>query len=67
VIEVRVNGEDREVADGTTVSALLDRLGVPSAGVAVALDGVVVPRAEHPTTALPDGAVVEVLTAVQGG
>lgn len=67
MIEVRVNGEDRELADGTTVTALLAGLGVPSAGVAVALDGVVVPRAEHATTVLPDGAVLEVLTAVQGG
>jgi sulfur carrier protein len=67
VIEVRVNGEDRELADGTTVTALLDGLGVPGAGVAVALDGVVLPRAEHATTVLPDGATVEVLTAVQGG
>jgi sulfur carrier protein len=46
---------------------LLERLGLPSAGTAVAVDGSVVPRAEHAVTVLPDGAVVEVLTAVQGG
>jgi sulfur carrier protein len=62
-----VNGVEREIPDGTTVSGLLAELGVPSAGVAVAVDGVVVPRAEHADTPVPDGATVEVLTAVQGG
>lgn len=36
-------------------------------GCAVAVDGVVVPRADHATTTLRDGAVVEIVTAVQGG
>jgi sulfur carrier protein len=41
--------------------------GVEGRGVAVALDGEVVPRSAWGTTALRSGAVVEVLTAVQGG
>jgi sulfur carrier protein len=40
---------------------------VPPSGVAVAVDGDVVRRAEWAHTTLRDGAVVEVLTAVQGG
>jgi sulfur carrier protein len=64
---VRVNGADREVLDGITVSGLLEVLGAPATGVAVAVDGVVVPRAEHGRTVVPEGASVEVLTAVQGG
>lgn len=67
MIEVRVNGADRELAEGSTVAALLAELEVPAAGVAVAVNGEVVPRAGHGTTVVPDGAVVEVLTAVQGG
>jgi sulfur carrier protein len=62
-----VNGVEREIPDGTTVSGLLVELGVAREGVAVAVDGVVVPRAEHDSTSVPDGAAVEVLTAVQGG
>ena len=62
-----VNGVERELPDGSTVAALLDRLDLPRAGTAVAVDGEVVPRARHAETVLPDGAVVEVLTAVQGG
>ena len=33
----------------------------------LAVDGVVVARTEHERTVVPDGADVEVLTAVQGG
>jgi len=36
-------------------------------GVAVAVDGEVVPRAAWSTFALPEHARVEVLTAMQGG
>lgn len=66
-MKARVNGEVRELADGATVAAVLEALGAPSTGVAVALDGEVVPRAEWGRTAVPDGGTVEVLTAVQGG
>jgi sulfur carrier protein len=67
VIDIQVNGEERVFPDGSTVAELLTQLGVPAAGVAVALNGAVVPRADHGATVVPDGAVVEVLTAVQGG
>ncbi|GDY30246.1 sulfur carrier protein ThiS [Gandjariella thermophila] len=64
---VRVNGEAQEWAEGTTVDEIVRRLGAPPSGVAVAMDGEVVPRATWEATAVRDGAVVEVLTAVQGG
>ncbi len=66
-MKARINGEERELADGSTVASVLDVLGAPASGVAVALDGEVVPRAEWASTHVPDGAAVEVLTAVQGG
>ena len=64
-----VNGEPREVAAGTTVGALVVELGLPAQGrgVAVAVDGEVVPRAEWGTHELDRSARVEVLTAMQGG
>ncbi|MBV9091596.1 MAG: sulfur carrier protein ThiS [Mycobacteriaceae bacterium] len=63
---VIVNGQRVEVDDATTVASLLDRLGFPDKGVAVALDWAVIPRAAWGTT-LSDGARLEVVTAVQGG
>jgi sulfur carrier protein len=66
---IRLNGEARAIAPGTTVRALLDALDVPGGarGVAVAVDAEVVPRGEWETTMLGDGARVEVLHAIQGG
>jgi sulfur carrier protein len=64
---VTVNGQRWELPPGATLADVLGRLAVPSQGVAVALDGVVAPRASWPGTILQDGASVEVLTAVQGG
>jgi len=69
-VHVWINGERRELANDAGVLDALTALGASSAGgsgVAVAVDGQVVPRADWPTTRLVDGARVEVLTAVQGG
>jgi sulfur carrier protein len=66
-MRARVNGVERELAPGATIADVLRLLEIPSSGVAVAVNGEVVPRAEHPRTVLADGADVEVLTAVQGG
>jgi len=64
---VVVNGETREVRDGCTVRALIEALDLPADGVAVAVDGQVVPRSTHDTTVLGPGARVEVIRAVGGG
>lgn len=66
-MRVRVNGTNRDVRDGATVAELLAALGVVAKGVAVAVDGTLVARADHERTVVPDSADVEVLTAVQGG
>ena len=63
---IRVNAEPIEVDDQTTVAALLQSLGYPARGVAVAVDHVVLPRSAWATN-LSDGAQLEVVTAVQGG
>ncbi|MGH3977615.1 MAG: sulfur carrier protein ThiS [Pseudonocardiaceae bacterium] len=64
---VTVNGMRRELPEGATLDGVLDELGVPPSGVAVAVDGAVVTRASWAATTLTDGATVEVLTAMQGG
>jgi sulfur carrier protein len=66
-VQVWINGKPGELADGARVPDALTLLGVPETGVAVAVDGAVVPRAAWPATVLAEGARVEVLTAVQGG
>jgi sulfur carrier protein len=63
---IRLNAEQLEVDDQTTVAALLQSLGYPDGGIAVAIDQAVLPRSAW-TTTLSDGAQLEVVTAVQGG
>jgi sulfur carrier protein len=65
-VKVTVNNEDVEVDEQTTVATLVESLGFPDKGIAVAVDWSVLPRSEW-ETALTDGARVEVVTAVQGG
>lgn len=62
-----VNGEEWEVADGTTVDDVMRRLRAPARGIAVACRGELVPRTAWPETPVRDGDQIEVLTAVQGG
>ena len=64
---ILVNGAPREVADGATLDALLETLGVRRDGTAVALNDDVVPRAHHAATALRDGDRLEIIVAVAGG
>ena len=63
---VVVNEQQVDVDAHITVAALLDTLGFPDRGVAVAMDDAVLPRS-HWATELFDGARLEIVTAVQGG
>jgi sulfur carrier protein len=62
-----VNGTEHDFADGVTVREVLAELGFDRPGVAAAMNGAVVPRARWASTAVTGGAVLDVLTAVQGG
>jgi sulfur carrier protein len=66
---VVLNGTPRELPDDATVEAAVLATGAPAdgRGVAVALDGEVVPRGEWSRTPVHEGQQVEVLHAVQGG
>jgi sulfur carrier protein len=66
---VIVNGEPAQATAGETVAGLLAALGHPPGGpgIAVALNGEVVPRAAWATTGLHEHDRIEVLGATQGG
>ncbi|WP_144205945.1 sulfur carrier protein ThiS [Mycobacterium tilburgii] len=63
---VMVNEQAVEIDGQTTVAGLLQSMGFPERGIAVAVDDAVLPRSSW-TTTLSDGARVEIVTAVQGG
>lgn len=66
-MKIYVNGSERDVDSALDVHALVESETSRSTGVAVAVDGDVVARSQWATTNVADGAVVEIVTAVQGG
>jgi thiamine biosynthesis protein ThiS len=66
-VKVIVNGEEREIEDGATVSDLLRLLGRAPERVAVELNREVIRRAVWAETALGEGDRVEVVHFVGGG
>jgi thiazole synthase len=73
-MRIELNGDARELSEGATLADAVRVAGAGSPasdgearGVAVALDGEVVPRGEWEATPLREGQSVEVLAAIQGG
>lgn len=67
-MRLTVNGRELvENGDGLSVAALVEKLTEVQRGVAVAVNGTVVPRSTWAQARLADGDAVEVLTAAQGG
>ena len=65
---IELNGERVEVPAGARLVDVVAEAGVEAPrGVAVALDGEVVPRAAWAETPVRDGQRVEIVAAVQGG
>jgi thiazole synthase len=66
---VEVNGRPTELASGATVADAVEAAGVSAerSGLAVAVDGEVVPRSAWISTALAEGESIEVVAAIQGG
>ena len=61
------NGSDRVVRDGATVAEVIAETTTMRGGLAVAVNGEVVRRADWDSTVVREADRLEVLTAVQGG
>jgi thiazole synthase len=68
-MRIELNGEPLELVPDATLADAVRHSGADddARGLAVALDGEVVPRGEWEDTPLHDGQAVEVLAAIQGG
>ncbi len=68
-MRIEINGAPRELSDASSLADAVREAGTEgeARGVAVALDGEVVPRREWEGTLLREGQSVEVLAAIQGG
>ncbi len=66
-MRVELNGEPKELSEGTTLRALIEQLALAPERVAVELNREVVRRADWPTVQLNEGDRVEVVHFVGGG
>ncbi len=66
-MQIELNDQPREIADGTTVAALVAELQLDPRTLAVERNRELVPRAEHASALLAAGDRVEVVTLVGGG
>ena len=66
MIHVTVNGEPYEIEPGS-VRQLMDRLNLPTTGVAVERNRQVVPHRDHDTVQVQNGDTLEFVSLVGGG
>jgi thiamine biosynthesis protein ThiS len=66
-IRIQINGEEREVAAGSSISDLLRTLGLDRQACAVEVNLTLVPKARHGAHILADGDRLEVVSLVGGG
>lgn len=66
-MQIILNGEPKTIADGATVSTVIDGLGLEPRYVGVEVNLELVPREHHHDHKLRDGDQLEVVTLVGGG
>ena len=66
-MQIKLNGETKDVADGTTLLSLVEQLSLAPERLAVELNQEVIRRAEWPEVKLSDGDRVEIVHFVGGG
>lgn len=66
-MQIQVNGEPKELGEGTTLRALVEQLSLAPERLAVELNREVVRRADWPSVVLSEGDRVEIVHFVGGG
>jgi sulfur carrier protein len=67
MIDIELNGESKQLSAETTVAQLLAQLGLADKRVAVEYNLDILPKSQHPDTALKMGDRVEIVRAIGGG
>ena len=67
MLEITVNGENRQFPEPLSVSGLTDQLDLSGKRIAVERNGEIVPKSHHATTLLVSGDQLEIVVAVGGG
>ena len=66
-MRIFLNGESQDVAEGTSLAALLLTIAEDPRGIGIERNLEIVPKAEHASTLLEDGDRLEVVQFVGGG
>ena len=66
-MELKINGNVKEVKEGISISNLLEEMKTPAIGIAVELNREIIPRSSHESTVLKDGDELEIVKMVGGG
>jgi sulfur carrier protein len=66
-VQVTINGETRELPDGTTAVGLVELMGLTGQRLAIEVNGEIVPASTHKTHDFHPGDTVEIVHAVGGG
>ena len=67
MLELKINGENRQFPAPLTVAALIDALGYSGKRIAIERNGEIVPKSQHAQTTLVSGDQLEIVVAVGGG
>jgi sulfur carrier protein len=66
-MEIYLNGEKREVADGYTAAQLVESLGLTGRRIAMEVNREIVPRSSYEQHVFQAGDQIEVVHAIGGG
>ena len=66
-MKIRINEEERDIAEGATVADVVETLSLNPKFIAVEVNLELIPRSEHASTKLSAGDQLEVVTLVGGG
>ncbi|MCA9772398.1 MAG: sulfur carrier protein ThiS [Myxococcales bacterium] len=67
LVEIRLNGESRRLAAGSTVEDLVQALDLRGRRIAVERNREIVPRSAYPAVVLESGDALEIVHFVGGG
>ena len=67
MIAVTINGQSREIPEGTTVAGLFEVLGIDPEGLLIERNKTVVSRSAFPSERIEPGDALEILRFIGGG
>lgn len=66
-MNITLNGQSKTLQNSDTVGTLIIELGYENKRIAVELNGEIVPKSQHASTAIKEGDTIEIVVAVGGG